>query len=109
MSTSNALNPSSSLTLSKDDIKIFYSSASDGAALYLGGPRTTQELSDNYLHNFFQRTTTDEQITGITKYRCGYIFNNNPSIYIKNPILFLVSNTSSPNDNVSVGWAGSST
>ena len=90
--------------LGKYDVKIYYSTYQSGNALYLGGPRSTQELSDNYLHNFFQKTTEEEQITGITKYRCGYIVNTNPKVYVKNPIIYIVQDTSSPNDSVAVGW-----
>lgn len=46
-------------------------------------------------------------VTGITKFRCGYIYNSNPKEYIKNPILFIVADTSSPNDAVEVGWGTS--
>ena len=52
----------------------------------------------------FGKTTEDEQITGITKLRCGYIYNNNPDYYLKNPYVFVVSDTTSPNDYVEVGW-----
>jgi hypothetical protein len=90
--------------LGKYDVKIYYSSHEAGNALYLGGPRSNQELSDNYLHNFFQKTTEAEQISGITKYRCGYIVNTSSTVYVKNPILFIIQNTSSPNDSVAVGW-----
>lgn len=86
------------------DIKIFYSTASAGGINYLGGARTTTELSNNFLHNFFGKTTEDEQVTGITKLRCGYIYNNNPDYYLKNPYVFVVSDTTSPNDYVEVGW-----
>jgi hypothetical protein len=86
------------------DIRIFYSSASAGGKNYLGGARSLTELSDNFLHNLFGKTTEDEQITGITKLRCFYVFNSNPDFYLKNPYVFVVSDTTSPNDYVEVGW-----
>lgn len=99
--TTTVSNPNN---LGKYDVKIYYSTHEAGNALYLGGPRSTQELSDNYLHNFFQKTTEEEQTSGITKYRCGYIVNTNPIVYVKNPILYFIQNTSSPNDSVAIGW-----
>lgn len=98
---------STNLNLNPSDIRIYYSSKQVGDTLYLGGYRTNQELSDNYLHNFFPRTTEAEEVSGITKHRCGYIFNANPHIYMKNPILYIVQDTSSPNDYVMVGWGTS--
>jgi len=90
--------------LVNSDIRIFYSTASAGGNNYLGGPRTTTELSDNFLHNLFGKTTEDEQITGITKLRCFYLYNANPDYYLKNPYVYVVSDTTSPNDFVEVGW-----
>lgn len=97
--------------LEPSDIKIYYSSATsvDTTKLYLGGYRTTQELSDNYLHNFFQKTTHDEEVSGIIKFRCGYIYNANTTEYIRNPILFIISDTTSSNDYVAVGWGTAKT
>lgn len=91
--------------LSTTDIKWYVSTHSASGISGLGGPRsTTTELSDNYLHNLFDKTTKDQQTTGITKVRCGYIYNDNPTDYIKNPILFVVSDTASPSDFVMIGW-----
>lgn len=98
---------SPSLPLQTTDIHIYTSTHSASGATYLGGARTTNELSDNYLHNFFNKTTPEQLITGITKFRCGYIYNSNPKEYIKNPILFVVSDTTSTSDSVSVGWGTS--
>jgi len=104
MSSSSSTTVSNPNSLNKYDVKIYYSTFQSGNALYLGGPRSTQELSDNYLHNFFQKTTEEEQTTGIIKYRCGYFVNTNPTISVKNPIAYIVQDTSSPNDSVAVGW-----
>ena len=90
--------------LSTTDIKWFVSTYSVDGINGLGGQRSVTELSDNYLHNLFDKTTKDQQTTGITKVRCGYIFNSNPTDYVKNPILFIVSDTASPSDFVLVGW-----
>lgn len=93
--------------LTAKDIKIYTSSATDpndATIVRLGGPRTTEELSDNRLHNIFPKTTKDEETTGVTKFRCFYLFNANTTTYLKNPVLFIVSDTSSSNDSVAIGW-----
>ena len=90
--------------LNNIDISIYYSTKVDGLISYLGGQRTDDQLSDNRLHNFFQKTTDEEAKTGIIKFRCGYIFNESSTVYLRNPALFIVSDTSSPNDSVSIGW-----
>src|SRR6476661_5094297 len=92
--------------LTSRDIKLYYSSWSDSltGVQFLGGYRTDQELSDNRLHNLFNKTTKDEEVSGIVKFRCVYVYNNNDTFYLKNPIVYVVSDTTSSNDSVSVGW-----
>ena len=90
--------------LEYNEVKAFYSSQSAGGFNYLGGPRSTTEISDNILYNLFPKTTDDEQLTGIIKYQCFYFYNDNTTIYIKNPAVFVVSDTTSPNDFVEVAW-----
>lgn len=91
-------------TLEKRDIRIFLSTKTVETITSLGGSRTIEELSDNRLHNFFQKTTDEEQRSGIIKFRCGYVYNANASVAMKNPALFIVSDTTSPNDSVEIGW-----
>lgn len=85
-------------------IKLFYSTKAVGANLYLGGARTTEEVSDNYLHNLLQKTTPEEQATGIQKFKCLYVYNADDVVYIKNIAAFVVSDTESPNDFIEIGW-----
>ena len=89
------------------EVKAFYSSESAGGFNYLGGPRSTTEISDNILYNLFPKTTDDEQHTGVIKYRCFYFYNGNTTTYIKNPAVFVVSDTTSSNDFVEVTWGTS--
>lgn len=93
--------------LQSTDIHIYYSTHAASGASYLGGARTLAELSNDFLHNFFDWTDPTQMASGITKFRCGYIYNSNLHEYIKNPILFVVSDTTSPNDTVSIGWGTS--
>jgi len=86
------------------EIKAFYSNATAGGFNYLGGSRSTTEISDNVLYNLFAKTTDDEQLTGIVKYRCFYFYNDNVSAYVKNPAVFVVSDTTSSSDFVEVAW-----
>lgn len=92
--------------LSSRNIKLYLSSWVDSVTgvQFLGGYRTTQELSDNRLHNLFNKTTKDEETSGIVKFRCVYVYNDNDTFYIKNPIVYVVSDTTSSNDSVAVGW-----
>jgi len=92
-------------TIEKTNLKLFYSTKQDGNGnLYLGGAMSTEEVSNNFLHNLLQKTTEDEQITGIQKFRCVYAYNDHESVYIKNLAAFIVADTTSPNDFVEVGW-----
>lgn len=92
------------VSLLNRDIRIFLSTKQIGEITSLGGERSVEELSDNRLHNFFQKTLDEEQKSGIIKFRGGYVYNANPYVAIKNAALFIISDTTSPNDSVSIGW-----
>lgn len=94
-------------TLEKKDIKLYYSTKQQSGSLYLGGARTVVEFSDNYLHNLLQKTTDEEQVTGIQKFKCVYVYNDHATVYLKNPAAFVVSDTTSPNDFIELGWGTS--
>lgn len=81
------------------------STHSAGGISNLGGPRhATDTMSDKILHAVFDKVSNDDAISGITKFRCMYIYNSNKTEYIKNPIAIVISNTKSSNDDASIGW-----
>jgi hypothetical protein len=100
MSTTTSYKP-----LTKSDIKWMQSTHSSGGITNLGGPRhATEEASDDILHAVYDKVSNEHAKSGITKFRCLYIYNSNKKEWIKNPIAIVISNTKSSNDDASVGW-----
>lgn len=95
------------MVFANSDIKFFLSDASVSGIDYLGGARTNDEVSNGYLHNIFTKTNKDEAEFGITKFRCVYVYNANPTEWMKNPIAFIISDTDGPNDYAMCGWGTS--
>lgn len=87
-----------------EDIRFFLSDAAVSGIDYLGGARTNDEVSNGYLHNIFTKTSKDEAEFGITKFRCIYVYNANPTEWMKNPIAYIISDTDGPNDYAMCGW-----
>lgn len=89
------------VALNASDIKYYKSSFSTS----LGGAiNLASEVATFTLHNLFPKTSKTEATTGITKFRCLYIKNTHTTEPIRNPILTIVQNTISPNDEASIGW-----
>ena len=81
------------------------STHSSSGIINLGGARhATEEMSDNILHAIYDKVSNEHAKSGITKFRCMYIYNSNKTEWLKNPIAVVISNTKSSNDDAAVGW-----
>lgn len=85
----------------------FYKSTNpvDGISSLGGAIDLGSEVVSFTLNNIFDRTDETQANSGITKFRCIYVKNEHATESILNPLLLIPQNTSSPNDEVSVGWA----
>lgn len=78
-----------------------------GQASSCGGAIDTNEIADFQIHNLFDKVTPDEADLGKTEFRCYYVKNVHPTEPVRNPILIIVQNTASPDDQVAIGWGTS--
>lgn len=56
------------------------------------------------IHNLFDKVTESEADLGKTEFRCVYIKNKHTREPIRNPILIIVQNTASSDDQIAIGW-----
>lgn len=88
-------------------IRFFRSQHDIGAATSCGGAIDVDEVASFEIHNLFDKVTDSEADTGKTEFRCFYIKNNHPTESIRNPVLMIVQNTASTDDQASIGWGTS--
>ena len=94
-----------STPLTKSNIKYMQSTHSSSGITNLGGARhATDTMSDNVLHAVYDKVSLEHATSGITKFRCMYVYNSNKTQWLKNPIAVVISNTKSSNDDAAVGW-----
>lgn len=72
-----------------------------------GGAIDTDEIPNFTVHNLFDKVTDAEADLGKTEFRCYYVKNLHPSEPIRNPLLLIVQNTASPDDQIAIGWGTS--
>lgn len=72
-----------------------------------GGAIDTNEIPDFQIHNLFDKVTDAEADLGKTEFRCYYVKNIHPTEPIRNPLLMIIQNTASPDDQVAIGWGTS--
>lgn len=72
-----------------------------------GGAIDTNEIANFQIHNLFDKVTEAEADLGKTEFRCYYVKNLHPSEPIRNPLLIIVQNTASPDDQIAIGWGTS--
>ncbi len=88
-------------------IKLFRSQYDIGAATSCGGAIDIDEVASFEIHNLFDKVTESEADLGKTEFRCFYIKNVHPTESIRNPVLVIVQNTASTDDQASIGWGTS--
>ena len=66
--------------------------------LSLGGNISTSHFIDNVLHNLFRQVIDSELSSGITLYRCIALKNDNTTETMRNPVVYLVTDTISTDD-----------
>jgi hypothetical protein len=69
----------------------------------LGGVISSSEIPSGELNNIFDDVTGDESAVGDTEYRCIAVKNTNVSLTLKASKIWILSNTTSPNDEVEIG------
>jgi hypothetical protein len=91
------------------DIKFYHSggaSNSDPNAS-LGGVVSSVEITDNTLHNLFDKVSGDESSAGDTEYRAFFVKNNHGTLTLENAYAWVLTNTPG-GDSVEIGKEASS-
>ena len=94
------------------DIKFYLSggagntnvNASIGGAI--AGSTSTYEITDNSLHNLFDKTLGTESTAGDTEYRCIYVKNTHASLELELAKIWISTNTSSPANVIAIALDG---
>ena len=73
----------------------------------LGGVCSSVEITDDTLHNLFDKVTGDESAVGDTEYRAFYVKNNHATLSLESAKLWIKTNTPG-GDSVQIGKEASS-
>lgn len=73
----------------------------------LGGVMSTSTvITDNTLHNLFDKVTGAESTAGDTEYRAFYVLNNHGSLTLQAPKIWIDSETTHTGEDVEIALAG---
>lgn len=90
------------------DIKVYLSGGSSNTDpdASLGDAISSTELTNNSLHNLFDKVTATEASSGDTEYRCVYIKNENGhSLTFTDPVLYIDTDSTSADTSIEVAVA----
>ena len=64
---------------------------------------TTTVITDNTLHNLFDKVTGAESTAGATEYRCFYVLNNHGSLTYQSAKIYIDSEDTHSGEDVEIG------
>lgn len=72
----------------------------------LGGAKSSVEVTTATLHNLFDVVSAVEASAGESEYRCIYVHNAHATLALENAVLWIQTNTPSPDTTVAIALAG---
>jgi len=95
------------MAISDTDIHLRFSggAANSDPNASLGGDKSATSITDNTLHNLFDKVTGTESTAGDTEYRGFYVHNNHGSLTLESAIIWIDSETVHAGANVQIGLA----
>ncbi len=69
----------------------------------LGGAKSSTQITDNTLHNLFDKVTGDESAAGDTEYRCFYLHNAHATLTWEAVKVWIGTQTPSADTSVEIG------
>ena len=89
------------------DIKLYHSGGAANADpnASLGGIISTTQITDNSLHNLFDKISGAEAEAGDIEYRCIFIKNTHASLTYQGVKIYISTNTPSPSTDVNISVA----
>ena len=90
------------------DIKLYLSGggANSDPNAALGGAISSTEVTDNTLHNLFDKVTGAEGLAGDTEYRCIYVKNTHGSLTLESAKVWVQTNTPSGDSAIAIALGG---
>jgi hypothetical protein len=72
--------------------------------LSIGGDMSsTTVITDNTLHNLYDKVSGAESSAGATEYRCFYVYNSNSSLTYQSAKIWIDSETSHSGEDIEIG------
>jgi len=93
------------MPISASDILQFLSGGAGNSdpSSALGGVISSTQVTDNTLHNLFDRVAGAESQAGDTEYRCVYIQNNHATLTLQDAKIYIESQTPSSDTSFEIG------
>ena len=92
------------MAITSSNIKFYLSGGTSNSNVNasIGGAISTTEVTDNSLHNLFDKTLGTESTAGDTEYRCIYVKNTHGSLELELAKIWISTNTSSPANVIAI-------
>ena len=96
------------MAITSSNIKFYLSGGTSNSNVNasLGGAISTTEVTDNSLHNLFDKTLGVESTAGDIEYRCIYVKNTHGSLELELAKIWISTNTSSPANVIAIALDG---
>ena len=96
------------MAITSSNIKFYLSGGTSNSNVNasLGGAISTTEVTDNSLHNLFDKTLGTESTAGDIEYRCIYVKNTHASLELELAKIWISTNTSSPANVIAIALDG---
>ena len=96
------------MAITSSNIKFYLSGGTSNSNVNasIGGAISTTEVTDNSLHNLFDKTLGTESTAGDTEYRCIYVKNTHGSLELELAKIWISTNTSSPANVIAIALDG---
>ena len=96
------------MAITSSNIKFYLSGGTSNTNVNasLGGAISTTEVTDNSLHNLFDKTLGTESTAGDIEYRCIYVKNTHASLELELAKIWISTNTSSPANVIAIALDG---
>ena len=96
------------MAITSSNIKFYLSGGGSNSNVNasIGGAISSVEVTDNSLHNLFDKTLGTESTAGDIEYRCIYVKNTHASLELELAKIWISTNTSSPANVIAIALDG---
>ena len=96
------------MAITSSNIKFYLSGGTSNSNVNasIGGAISSTEVTDDSLHNLFDKTLGTESTAGDIEYRCIYVKNTHASLELELAKIWISTNTSSPANVIAIALDG---